>query len=140
LVWLGKTAYVSLIFGIVGVLVDLFYQGQAWAFGTGNDPLTLLKKTFMDMGVVAPLFFIPFELSAFRWPQNRYRLSALFQDFGLRSYRKNVLPTMLPCWGFWIPVLFCVYAMPSDLQFCFSQFAEAAWSIIVVFVATRHGR
>lgn len=128
----------GLIFGLVGVFVDVFYQFQGQLFGTGTDPLTLAKKTAVDMGLFSPFFAIPFEVATLRWPQVRFRVSELFRVFNWTFYRETVIPALLPCWAFWIPVLFCVYAMPMNLQFCFAILAEAAWSIIVVSVATEN--
>ncbi len=132
-----KVAWTSLVFGLVGIFVDLFYKGQAALFGNGIDAATLICKTAFDMFVFAPLFCIPFEVASLQWPQKGWKLSEFFRGFGVTTYRDSVLPVMLPCWAFWIPVLVCVYAMPLNLQFVFAIFAEAAWSIIVVYVATR---
>jgi len=134
-----QVLWTSLVFGVVGVFIDLFYKLQALLFGTGIDPATLAYKTAFDMFVFAAFFCIPFEVASLQWPQKGYRPIEFIKGFGAATYRDNVLPVLLPCWAFWIPVLACVYAMPMNLQFVFAIFAEAAWSIIVVYVATRSG-
>ena len=132
--WALETAHNAAVFGTVGVLVDFFYKLQGFLFGMGVDPHTLFVKTLFDMGAFAPLFCVPFEVAVLEWGHSRYRMAVLFQNFGMTAYRDRVLPAMIPCWAFWIPVLFCVYALPLNLQFPFAIMAEAAWSIIVVFV------
>lgn len=134
-----KVLWTALVFGLVGVFVDLFYKLQAMIFGNGIDPATLAYKTAFDMFCFAPLFCIPFEVVSLQWPQKGYRLDALARGMDWPTYRENVLPALLPCWAFWIPVLVCVYTMPLNLQFVFAILAEAAWSIIVVFVAADVG-
>lgn len=133
----GRVFWTALVFGLVGVFVDAFYKVQALIFGTGIDPLTLAYKTAFDMLCFSPFFCIPFEVVALQWPERRFRVAEFFRVFGWSAYRENVLPALIPCWAFWIPVLVCVYAMPLNLQFVFAIFAEAAWSLIVVFVARK---
>jgi hypothetical protein len=62
-------------------------------------------------------------------------MEVLLRNFGASAYRDRVFPALIPCWVFWIPVLFCVYAFPPNLQLPFAFLAEAAWSMIVVFVS-----
>ncbi len=136
--WIIGVVHTSVVFGAVGIFVDLFYQFQGVLFGTGVDPLTLTQKTLFDMGVFAPLFCIPFEVATLEWGHHRYRMKALWGNMTPLAYRDRVLPVLLPCWAFWIPVLLCVYSLPPNLQFPFAMLAEAAWSIIVVFVTKRN--
>ncbi|MBW7929038.1 MAG: hypothetical protein H3C58_13330, partial [Fimbriimonadaceae bacterium] len=51
----------------------------------------------------------------------------------------SIVPALIPCWAFWIPILICVYSLPANLQFVFALLAEAAWSILFVFIATNGG-
>lgn len=134
---LVEAAHVATVFGVVGVLVDLFYQFQGFLFGTGIDARTLIYKTLFDMGAFAPLFCVPLEVAALEWGHHGYKMRVLFGNLSALAYRDRVLPAMIPCWAFWIPVLFCVYALPLNLQFPFAILAEAAWSIIVVCVTRR---
>jgi hypothetical protein len=134
-----EVAHTAAVFGVVGVFVDVFYEFQGFLFGTGIDAHTLLCKTLFDMGAFAPLFCVPFEVAVLEWGHHRYRMRVLFRNLSVPAYRDRVLPAMIPCWVFWIPVLFCVYALPLDLQFPFAILAEAAWSIIVVCVTRDAG-
>lgn len=121
-------------YGTLGVLISAFYDQQSRWFGDGIDFGTLLIKTTVDMGLAAPLMFIPYVVLLFEWRKGGWqRAKQILSPVG---YRDVVLPALLPNWAFWIPVLFCVYAMPQSLQFSLSTLAEAAWSIVFVFIAT----
>lgn len=134
--WLSKAAFTGMVYGIVATEVDVFYRGQAVLFGDGRDPLTLAIKTAVDMFLFSPLLCVPTAVLLFRWRKRGYSFRNGGRAFSWRFYRARVLPAMVPCWAFWIPILLCVYAMPTNLQFVFAQMAEAAWSILFVFIAT----
>ncbi|HMS55634.1 MAG TPA: hypothetical protein PKA27_09565 [Fimbriimonadaceae bacterium] len=121
-------------YGTLGILINAFYDQQSRWFGNGIDVATLGIKTLVDMGIAAPLVFIPYVVVLFEWRKGGFaRAKRILSPIG---YRDVVLPALLPNWAFWIPVLFCVYAMPQSLQFSLSTLAEAAWSIVFVFIAT----
>jgi hypothetical protein len=44
---------------------------------------------------------------------------------------------LIPNWLFWIPMVSIIYALPVPLQFLLFIPALAAWSLIVVFIATQ---
>lgn len=134
--WLSKTAFTGMVYGIVATEVDVFYRVQAVLFGDGRDPLTLAVKTAADMLLFSPFLCVPTAVLLFRWRRRGYSFRHGLRAFSWGFYRERVLPAMVPCWVFWIPILLCVYAMPTNLQFVFSQLAEAAWSILFVFIAT----
>jgi len=134
-IWLGNTVFNGLVYGFVGVQVDLFYQLQARMFGNGIDLGTLVVKTLVDMGIFAPLLSIPSAVLLYEGRKLKWHgvVKACFRP---AAYRELILPKLVVCWAFWIPVLFGVYAMPGDLQLCLALLAEAAWSILFVFIAT----
>lgn len=169
--WAGKALFTGLVYGIVGIQVDIFYRYQAVWFGTGTDPRTFLLKTLVDMALFSTIISIPTATLMFEWRKHGFSWRRFREDFlsrGLQPsqarhrqdadatsfrpfvpsspspfspwfvfYRDRVLPGLIPCWAFWTPVLLCTYSMPMNLQFCFTMFAEAAWSLLFVFIATR---
>lgn len=135
--WLKSTAFNALVYGIIGTIVDVFYRLQAVWFGTGNDPLTLLFKTLVDMVPFTMLLSIPLAVSLFEW--RRLGFNGLIRGYKTGFYRHKVIPALIPCWAFWVPILICCYALPMNLQFPFAMLAEAAWSIMFVFIATGAG-
>lgn len=126
----------AFVYSIIALEVDYFYQLQAHLFGTGIDWVTLVKKTSLDMFVFSTVLSIPTAVALFEWRKVGFSTSRLVRVFGNRFYRLRVMPAMIPCWAFWIPVLFCVYALPPNLQFPLSQLAEASWCLLFVFIAT----
>lgn len=131
--WQGAV-FNGFVYGSLSICINAFYQLQAHWFGSGIDPGTLALKTAVDMGIASPLVFIPYAVFLFEWRKSGWSgAKRMLQPSG---YRDLVLPALIPCWFFWIPVLLCVYAMPTDLQFSLSTLAEAAWCIVFVFIAT----
>ena len=135
--WLASGAFNAFVYGIVGVQVDMLYQLQGLVFGGGHDPRTLIGKTAGDMGLFTTLLSIPTAVLLYAWKRRGFRFTRWRLAFTRRFYAAEVWPTLVPCWAFWIPVLLCVYAMPPNLQFCFAVFAEAAWSMVFVFMVTK---
>lgn len=134
--WLGRVAFTGFVYGVIGVEVDLFYRFQAVVFGDGTDFATLAIKTAVDMALFATIIAIPTTVFLFDWRKAGFSWRALRRELRPIWYRDRVLPALIPNWAFWTPVLFCVYAMPTDLQFVFAVVMEAAWSLVFVFIAT----
>jgi hypothetical protein len=132
--WLQQMAFNAFVYGIVAVQVDLFYQLQTLVFGSGRDPLTLAVKTAVDMSLFSTLISIPTAFALFDWRSGGW--SKARRLFTVEGYIDRIVPALIPCWVFWIPILLSVYSLPADLQFCLSQIAEAAWSILFIFIAT----
>ncbi|MBS1713893.1 MAG: hypothetical protein JST30_06110 [Armatimonadetes bacterium] len=137
--WLRDTLFTGLVWSGLALMVDVFYGFQEQWFGGVADPMTVAKKTAMDMVVFAPLLFVPYSVAMFRWRDAAYRPSGLASVFGWRNYRANVLPTYIPNVCYWIPVLFAVYALPTVLQYPLSALATACWSLVFVFINKNSG-
>lgn len=135
--YLKDTLFIAFVYSIVGVQVDLFYHLQGVLFGNGIDLRTLLSKNVLDMAVASPVVFIPTAIVLFEWRKASFSAPRLIGAFGWEFYVAKVVPTLIPCWAFWIPMLFAVYAMPPNLQFPLAQLLEAAWCLLFVFMATR---
>lgn len=133
--WLRGLLFTSFVYGCVGILVDVLYQAQASWFGHGTDWQTLTLKTAVDMLLFSTIISIPFATAMFSWFSHRFSLRELMRDLSNRYYVRKVVPGLIPCWAFWTPVLVCTYALPLKLQLPFAILAEAAWSVIFVFIA-----
>jgi len=131
---LKETVFRGIVWSGLGMMVDTFYEFQARWFGTAIDPLTLVKKTSVDMLVFAPIVFVPYTVGAFVWRREGYRLSAMFTTWTPKGWWTEVLPTYVPNLCFWAIVLFAVYSMPTDLQYPMSALATACWSLIFTFI------
>ncbi len=136
----SETLFIGLVWAGLGVMVDVFYGFQARWFGTGIDPLTLVRKTCVDMFVFAPTVFVPYTVGAFVWRKARYKPGGFFRAWTPKGWRKDVLPTYVPNTIFWTVVLFAVYSMPTDLQYPMSALATACWSLVFTFINRDAGR
>ena len=135
--WLRDAAFGGFIYLVVAVEVDLFYRLQALMFGTGVDPLTVIIKTTVDMGLFAPLLCMPTGVVLCDLRDARWNPIAALKRITWPWYRDRVVPTLIPVLGFCIPFLACVYALPLTLQLPLSILGEAAWSMLFIFIATR---
>ena len=135
--WVKDFIFNSFVYGVVGVEVELFYRYQTTLWGGGNSLETLIKKTCTDEFVFTPTLAIPTAMYLYEWKNQEFNSKKFLNRISHHYYRSKVLPSLVIAWGFWIPVLFCIYAMPTTLQYSFSLLAEAAWSILFVFLATK---
>lgn len=135
--WLALMLFSGVVFGLVGLMTDALYWLQALAFGTGRDFGTLVMKTLVDLLLYGTLIAIPFFTVCFDLYGVGFRAREFVRQYGRQWYRRRVTPSLVMAWGYWFPALFCVYALPLDLQFVFAMLLEAAWAILLVLIATR---
>jgi hypothetical protein len=128
--------FVGLVYGLLGVQIDIFYRLQSVWFGDGMDVLTIVKKLAVDSGLAAPIIFIPYSVGMFLWREKRFRLDAIPGFFKWSIYRDRVLTIQVMNWFVWIPVLCALYALPLPLQFPLSMLIEACWTLLIVVMAT----
>lgn len=133
-VWLQESAYNGLVYGIIGIQVDLFYRSLTATLGGEATPTIVITKTLIDQLIFSPLLSIPTATLLFRWRYHSFQRETFVKELNDRFYVMQVVPGVLMCWAFWVPVLCCAYSLPPLLQFPFSMLAEAAWSILFVFM------
>lgn len=133
--WLLTTLYQCFCFGTFGFLAFHFYGFQTVLFGAGVDPLSVLKKVLFDLFVYVPLIGAPANALLLGFRGLGYQVSAFPGFLKDQFIAKRLLPLFIPNILFWGPMLFCVYALPVDLQFAFAQTCAAAWSLLVTFIA-----
>lgn len=124
--------FVGLVYGLLAVQIDVFYRLQGMWFGDSADVVTIVKKLAVDMGLAAPLVFIPYTVGMFLWREQKFRLRAIPTFFRWEVYRERVLTVQVMNWFVWIPVLSALYALPLPLQFPLSMLIEACWTLLVV--------
>lgn len=130
----GRLVWAGFVYGIVGILVDILYRLQAIWFGHGNDLGTVAIKVAVDMTAFTLLISFPVAASLFAWWREGFRMSFWREAFSWRFYRDEILSKVPLGWSFWIPILALTYALPLPLQFPFAMLAEAAWSVLFVFM------
>jgi hypothetical protein len=133
--WL-QMLFTGAVYAIVSLQIDYFYQFQAFMFGSQHDGLTVIKKDLVDMAIFAPFISIPTAVILFEWRNAGFSATDLGHRLRSQFFRSKIVPALIPCWAFWIPMLLCVYAMPPNLQFPLAQLAEASWAVLFIFIAT----
>ena len=129
-------AFVTLGFAVNGVTTDLQYRGMAAVFGHGTGWATVLKKVLADQFVTTPLYGTTYWSVVYAIRADRYRVWRTVPTLTPRWYARTVVPLLVTGWAFWIPMCLLVYSLPGPLQFLLFVFAIAAWSLLMVAVAS----
>jgi len=138
-IWIKNMLFAGLIYAVVAIEVDLFYQLQAFMFGHGIEVGTVLTKLAVDMFLFSPILCMPTGIVMVDWRRNGYRPIPTVRGIHRIWYRERVIPAMIPGWAFWIPFLCAVYALPLTLQIPICLLGEAAWSLVFIFIANEEG-
>ncbi|MEZ5413692.1 MAG: hypothetical protein R3F03_05195 [Opitutaceae bacterium] len=125
------------MWAILGITVDLFYRLQGHLFGHGTDAGTLLIKVVFDQLVFSPLAGIPFIVGWFTLYEVRYSPRAWVKAMARRSTLLHGLEVWVSCLAFWPGMLLIIYSLPQALQFTLFLFGNAAYSILLIFIARR---
>ncbi len=113
---------------------DVFYQLQAIVFGNELSFLTVLKKILVDQFIYSPFVIGVYLVTLQLWRENRWNLWKALGCWNRELCEKRWLPLVVAAWFYWIPMVACLYSMPSDLQFMFFVAACAAWSLVLMFI------
>ncbi len=135
---LGSLAFGACFWGLMALVVDLFYRAQAMLFGSGVDLATVLKKAAFDQFVFTPFLTIPFTVVVFEWRHAGYRFGAMPRVLSLDFYLQKVLPSAVSGLGFWLPVVAFVYSLPLPLQFPLFTLALTLWVMIFTWISHAH--
>jgi hypothetical protein len=135
---LSGLAFGACFWGLMALVVDLFYHLQALLFGTGVDLATVLKKAAFDQFVFTPFVTIPLTVVVLEWRHAGYRAGAAARALGRDFYRRKVLPAVVSGLGFWLPVVVLVYSLPPLLQFPLFTLALTLWVMIITWISHAH--
>ena len=124
-------------FAVNGLLIDTFYRVQALIFGDSNAPMVVVIKVLVDQFIYTAFIAVPFAASVFAWQAGGFRLAPLLAEWRNGFVERRILPVLLPNWTFWFPMVFCIYALPGDLQYIFFLCVFAAWSLLFVRLVRR---
>ncbi|HQY89187.1 MAG TPA: hypothetical protein PK402_11050 [Tepidisphaeraceae bacterium] len=125
------------IFAVSGVISDGFYQLLAMWPGDSRDVATVATKVALDQFVYTPFFGVPYLAFWYTLRANRFSVSRTRAMIGRRWYINDVVPLLLPCWAFWIPMCSLMYLLPPALTYLFAVTANAAAATILIAVAGR---
>ncbi|RYG36160.1 hypothetical protein EON81_10600 [bacterium] len=121
-------------FMIIGVMIDAFYGLLAVIVGRGTDVGTVATKVLIDQLIASPFLFMPYSALAFAWRDMGFSGTRFRQEWGI-ELRRRWAGIVVMGWLFWGPVLSGIYALPAGVQFVMFLCAQAAWSILLVWLA-----
>jgi hypothetical protein len=123
-----------LYWGASAMVVDALYRGQAWAFGTEVNFITVSKKVAVDQFVYNPLWAAPVGMAAFEWKNQGYRFAGLFRVVTFAFYKEKTIPALVATWGVWIPLVAMIYSLPSLLQIPLFSLALTFWAMLFAWI------
>lgn len=126
--------FVGLLFGVIGILTDIFYSYQALWFGEAGGLKSLFFKALVDQGLYSPVanFLL---VSIFFLRENGIRKEVIASILTLQFALAKVLPVVVAGWCVWIPGVLLVYSMPTALQLPVASLILCFWVLIFTFVA-----
>lgn len=119
-----------LIWGGIGMMVDLFYRYQTIWFGPGNDPATIAIKVCVDQFLFSALLTTPLCIALFTLRDARLSFRALLPFTRLSFYVERIFPVQVAGWCVWIPALCLIYFMPPALQLPVASLVQAFWVLM----------
>lgn len=125
------------IFCIFGMMADGFYRLVAIWPGGSRDFATVVTKVVIDQFVYTPVIGVPYLALWYTFRSNQFSIARTRALLGRRWYVHEVVPLLLPCWAFWIPMCSLMYVLPTSLTYLFSVTANAAIITILIAVVGR---
>lgn len=129
-----ELAFLTALFAINGVLVEVFYGLLGRIYGTANTWSVILPKVLTDMLVFTPMIALPYVAFCFTLRDHDYRPGPALGEVGVAWYMRRVMTLQIPGWMYWAPMVSLIYSLPQNLQFMLFAFAMAAWSLVMVFI------
>lgn len=123
--------------GLMGILVDVFYRQQAVWFGVSNDFTTIALKLAVDQFIFSPFLSVPLAVGFFRWRDARFSRKALGEIMSWTFVTECLLPAQVAGWCIWIPAVCLVYFMPPELQLPVAALIQTFWVLVFTFVNQR---
>ncbi len=134
-------AFFTLYWAWKGAEVDLLYRGLGMLYGTQATVGVILCKVVTDQFLFNPLYAAPVGNLLFAWKDAGFRPGPVLADLKAgRWYARSVLPVLISVWALWIPVVSCIYAMPSALQVPLFNVVLCFWSLLFAHVTARQNR
>lgn len=132
--------HTSLMFALNGVVLDLFYMVLTAIVGSERGWTTVARKMFLDAFVFTPFVSLPIFLLLVLLREERWSLRRFARRLNPGLISDRVMPVLIPCWIYWIPLQACIYSLPLNLQFPFAMTCASAWSLVLIFVTKRMDR
>lgn len=126
-----------ILWAAIGLLVDHFYQFQAHFIGPEANTSNVLTKILLDQFVFAPFIILPFIVIWFALDEAAYRPKIWLQSLNIGMIYRRVAPIWCTSLCYWPLMLVAIYALPSDLQFPLFLLVNAAYSVLMIYIAKK---
>lgn len=123
--------------GVMGMIVDLFYRQQAAWFGDAATWPSIVPKVLVDQLLFSPLFSNPVMVAYFALCAGGFRAGVWQRVLRPAFYLEEVVPVMVAGWMIWIPGVTLVYAMPAALQIPVAVLIQCFWVLVFTTVGSR---
>jgi hypothetical protein len=124
--------------GVMGMIVDVFYRYQSAWFGDGASLAAVVPKVIVDQLLFSPLFSNPVMVGYFALCAGGFRREAWGEVLQTGFYVEKVVPVMVAGWMIWIPGVSVVYSMPQLLQIPVAVIIQCFWVLVFTTIGERH--
>lgn len=129
--YLANLLFMLGFWGMNGLIVSFFYEGQAAMFGTQIDFPTIFKKVCMDQFVYNPVWGVPWTLSAMYWKHSDFSFRTAKARFSRAQLTRDMISVLLATWTVWLPTVAIMYSLPLALQFPLVCIVSCLWSLLL---------
>jgi hypothetical protein len=133
----SELLFLSIFWGLDGMIIDAFYRFQAVIFGAQADFPIVLKKVLVDQFIYNPLFAAPYTIACFEFKKKGYQWRCMRHIFTADFYRTRTIPALCATWAVWIPVTTAIYTLPSLLQIPLFALALTFWALLITFLTSK---
>lgn len=126
--------------GLMGVVVDIFYRCQAAWFGDGASAASVVPKVAVDQFLFSPFFSHPVMVGYFALCAGGFRREAWREVLRGGFYVEKVVPVVVAGWMIWTPGVSVVYSMPQLLQIPVAVIIQCFWVLVFTMIGARRSR
>jgi hypothetical protein len=134
--YLANLLFMLGFWGLNGLIVSFFYEGQAALFGNQIDFPTIFKKVCMDQFVYNPVWGVPFSVCAMYWKHCDFSFRTAKARFSRDQFIRDMISVLLATWAVWIPTVAIMYSLPLALQFPLLSLVSCLWSLLLTTLST----
>ena len=131
------TIHAAILFGIMGVMVELFYIWLNGTFGVSKTMGTVFIKMAIDQGLYSVFISVPLIAFSYTLRRHGYRLLASLREIDWKWCIEEVLPILVVSWCYWTPMCLLMYTLPPRITFIFGMIGSAACATLLTAVAGR---
>lgn len=129
--------FVSGYWAFRGIEVDALYRVQAFFFGDGTGPMTVVPKVLVDQFIYCPFWAVPTMVLVYLWKDSGFSFARLRTALGPGWYSRKVVPVMVSNWGVWLPAVALIYILPQPLQLPLQNIVVCFWVLLLAFLTAR---